>query len=89
MVKEASAEPQSGLSRFVPGDSVQLDRHCARAWWRAALLLSGGLVRPDGNLAFIESATLATARERSDEFDAVQNRSGANSLNLAPYPEVA
>ena len=52
-------------------------------------MLSGGLVRPDGNLPFIKSATLATARERSDEFDAVQNRSGANSLNLAPYPEVA
>src|ERR1022692_1095839 len=57
-------------SRSSPVDSVQLDRHCARAWWRAALLLSGGrrrrqLVRPDGNLAFIKSATLATARERS------------------------
>ena len=69
----ASGASEHGRVVVVPSDSVQLDRHGARAWWRAALLPSGGrrrqqLVRPDGNLAFIKSATLATAATSLTQF---------------------
>jgi hypothetical protein len=54
---------------------------------RGALERPARLPRPlcDSRVA----ATTRSDRRHSDEFDAVQNRSGANSLNLAPYPEVA